>query len=725
MHVYNAVKDNGVTKGDLGVMKKLLTLLLSSALCFNNAFLTVQALDNEPAAGEETKTADSPEEVQEESAEALKDTAEAAKETEDKSEISAEAPAEEVLSEEDAESEVNTGEEEEDGGQILTESSGTCGDSCTYILSDIGVLTISGNGAMADYDDMVVSNMAPWYPQSKNITQIVVNEGITSIGEAAFYSCYVESVTIADSVTKIGDYAFEKCTKLPVIEIPDGVTSIGEGAFSGCTSLAKIIIPKSVTEIGIGAFEECTGLVQMTFPDTVTCIKEYLFDSCSNLKKITIPNTVTSIEGYAFNDCERLYAVDFIGSEAEWNKLLQEGTDETGNDVLYDIEPDYFPVAVESVKLNKTDITLTKNDTEQLTATVAPANASNKKLNWKSSNPEVAVVDSDGNVNPKSGGTAVITVTSEDGNKTATCTVTVYVPAADVKLNKTSLSLNKDEISVLTATVTPSDASNKKVTWSSNNSNVAAVDASGKVTAKAAGTATITVKTEDGGKTATCKVTVSETKPTPTPTPTPTPKPTPTASPTPTKDPAACRTFGFCPYQEKNYWYENGIRQGTVNDPKGVIGDGTNRGREIYDPDSNAWYWLDSIYDGAKATGKEVWVPYIYQNEADWKDNPEKLNEAVRDSNIYTEAPDGTTAEMGEQVRQAILNKRGKWVRYDENGKMLKGWVKIEGALAKAYPNQAGNQYYYDYKTGLMAKGWTTIGGRRFFFDETTGVLRQ
>ena len=62
-------------------------------------------------------------------------------------------------------------------------------------------------------------------------------------------------------------------------------------------------------------------------------------------------------------------------------------------------------------------------------------------------------------------------------------------------------------------------------------------------------------------------------------------------------------------------------------------------------------------------------------------------------------------------------------MRYDEDGKMLKGWVTIEGELANLYPKQAGNRYYYDYKTGLMAKGWTVIGGARYHFDEQTGVM--
>ncbi len=169
--------------------------------------------------------------------------------------------------------------------------------------------------------------------------------------------------------------------------------------------------------------------------------------------------------------------------------------------------------------------------------------------------------------------------------------------------------------------------------------------------------------------------------------------------------------FGWYYAEGRAFWYENGTRQGTFDDANGVIGDGTIRGREIYDPDSDGWYWLDSIYDGAKAVGKEVWMPYIYQDEDSWDDDTKR--------NIAYESDEG----MGECVLNAIKSKAGKWVRYDENGRMLKGWVTIEGKLADIYPDQAGNTYYYDNRTGLMAKGWVTLDGKTYFFDEMTGAL--
>ena len=166
---------------------------------------------------------------------------------------------------------------------------------------------------------------------------------------------------------------------------------------------------------------------------------------------------------------------------------------------------------VESVTLNKTEVSLTVGDEMTLTATITPDNASNKNVEWSTSDSNVATV-TDGKVMAVKAGTATIIVKTSDGGKTATCTVTVTektYPVESVTLNKTELSLVEGDETTLTATITPDNASNKNVEWSTSDSNVATVT-DGKVTAVKAGTTTITVKTSDGGKTATCTVTVTE-----------------------------------------------------------------------------------------------------------------------------------------------------------------------------------------------------------------------
>ena len=168
-------------------------------------------------------------------------------------------------------------------------------------------------------------------------------------------------------------------------------------------------------------------------------------------------------------------------------------------------------VNVTEVTLDKTDLTLTEGETETLTATVKPDNADNRKVTWSSDKTDVATVDGAGRVTAVKAGEAVVTVTTEDGGKTATCKVTVKAKAVnvtEVTLDKTELTLTEGETETLTATVKPDNADNRKVTWSSDKTEVATVDGAGRVTAVKAGEAVVTVTTEDGGKTATCKVTV-------------------------------------------------------------------------------------------------------------------------------------------------------------------------------------------------------------------------
>ena len=167
---------------------------------------------------------------------------------------------------------------------------------------------------------------------------------------------------------------------------------------------------------------------------------------------------------------------------------------------------------VSGVSLDKTTASIDVGKTVSLTATVLPENAANKAVTWSTSAPNVATV-SNGVVTGIAEGTAVITVTTVDGEKTATCTVTVNpVAVTGVTLDKTSAQVALNGTTQLTATVAPEDATNKNVTWSSSNTSVATVDQTGKVTGKALGSATITVTTEDGSKTATCTVTVVQQK---------------------------------------------------------------------------------------------------------------------------------------------------------------------------------------------------------------------
>ena len=169
-------------------------------------------------------------------------------------------------------------------------------------------------------------------------------------------------------------------------------------------------------------------------------------------------------------------------------------------------------VSVTSVSLNRSTAALTVGGTENLTATVNPSNATNQNVTWSSNNTTAATVSSAGVVTARATGTATITVTTADGGHTATCVVTVTaatVPVTGVTMSPTIAAITVGGTRQLTATIAPTNATNKNVTWSSNNTTVATVSASGVVTARAAGTATITVTTVDGSKTANCIVNIT------------------------------------------------------------------------------------------------------------------------------------------------------------------------------------------------------------------------
>ena len=196
---------------------------------------------------------------------------------------------------------------------ISSNHSGTCGDNLEWTFFG-GTLTISGEGAMDDYesgfdpwDDNYYST-APW--SELDIKEIVVEDGVTSIGDSAFSNCTsLTSVAIPDSVTSIGGHAFYHCTSLTSVAIPDSVTSIGGWAFSYCTSLTSVAIPDSVTSIADYAFYDCTSLTSVAIPDRVTSIGECAFSYCTSLESITIPYGVTIIEEYTFSGCFSLTTV--------------------------------------------------------------------------------------------------------------------------------------------------------------------------------------------------------------------------------------------------------------------------------------------------------------------------------------------------------------------------------------------------------------------------------
>ena len=215
------------------------------------------------------------------------------------------------------------------GGHILDDSSkctvcglitGTCGDNLTWVLDDAGTLTISGTGAMESWTN---ESDIPWIDHRNKIIDVVVENGITSLGHRAFCNCgNLISAEIADSVTSIGSQAFSGCSSLTSITIPDSVTKIAQFTFSGCNRLTEVSFPESITSIGNYAFKGCSSLVRIVIPTGVKIIESYTFENCTNLSTIELHDEITTIESGAFKDCSNLSEIDLpeklisIGSHA-------------------------------------------------------------------------------------------------------------------------------------------------------------------------------------------------------------------------------------------------------------------------------------------------------------------------------------------------------------------------------------------------------------------------
>lgn len=207
--------------------------------------------------------------------------------------------------------------------------SGYCGQNLTWNLLG-GTLTISGSGAMYNYD---TPDSVPWSHLREEIVRLSLPSGMTTIGSHAFYDCKnLLTVTIPGSVTSVGSFSFMNCTGMEFLSIGAGVTTIGEYAFNSCIRLQSLVLPGSLRSIGNRAFYRCESIPTVTVPASVTYIgsaafgrcenlvsadiqarikeiPEFLFYGCTNLSSISLPPTADSVNPYSFGDCDQLSAV--------------------------------------------------------------------------------------------------------------------------------------------------------------------------------------------------------------------------------------------------------------------------------------------------------------------------------------------------------------------------------------------------------------------------------
>lgn len=177
----------------------------------------------------------------------------------------------------------------------------------TWVLTEDGVLTLSGEGIMKNYSN---KSAMPWYDYIDQIKSVVLEEGVTSIGAYAFYGMTeLESIVIPEGVTTIGEYAFKNSTSLDNVVLPSTLTKIEDSAFFGCTSLSAIEIPEGIYTIWAYTFKNCTSLAEVSLPDTLIKIDEAAFYGCSALTEMVIPDNVSIIGIYCFKNCSSLASV--------------------------------------------------------------------------------------------------------------------------------------------------------------------------------------------------------------------------------------------------------------------------------------------------------------------------------------------------------------------------------------------------------------------------------
>ena len=317
-----------------------------------------------------------------------------------------------------------------------------------------------------------VTSIGNWaFSNCGSLTSVTIPDSVTSIGNYAFYNCSsLTRVTIPDSVTSIGNSAFSSCSSLTSVTIGESVTSIGDWAFDDCSSLTSVTIGDSVTSIGYWAFDDCSNLknlhindleswlnvklsgsyshplysaggnlyidgvlaTDIEIPDTVSSVSNYAFYNCDSITSVTIPDSVTSIGSYAFEGCSSLA-----------NVIIPDSVTSIGDDAFYgcnNIEAFYVTkdsyaeswlksngygsIISYGLAIAEDTIIINVGESVALTSTIIESIIDTESVVWSSDNKSVATVEN-GVITAKSVGTAIITLSANNGTVSDSCTVTI------------------------------------------------------------------------------------------------------------------------------------------------------------------------------------------------------------------------------------------------------------------------------------------------------------
>ena len=221
------------------------------------------------------------------------------------------------------------------------EIGGDCGDDLSWSLSG-DTLTITGTGAMDDFPERT---MSPWYEYREQISRVKLPDGLTRVGDLAFYQCTaLKTVSLPDTVTEVGWHAFDGCSGLVMLDLGEGLAVIEEAGFRSCTSLSSVRLPDSLTTMEFQAFYRCESLTEITIPSSVTelgmttfaycyelvradvyaditTLPDWTFYGCARLTDVTLPSSLKSANEYAFYECTGLANVSYSGSKTNKEQI--------------------------------------------------------------------------------------------------------------------------------------------------------------------------------------------------------------------------------------------------------------------------------------------------------------------------------------------------------------------------------------------------------------------